>query len=290
MSRKRFCLKSGLLFISTHIRVSQIALKPKVIKLLSYWVLLYLIKGRFLSLTGHVGLPNNCAKQTLGTKRISKKILPISLGSYTKAFSERLLQQVYLSYFLFLYYRVLVTTENLFSILQTVRPSNLHVLCQTESLAPTGCIPRLNFKPSTRVPQITLRILPKSQIPLNLFSNNYYDHEYEDYAVDPHSHRTVSRRLVFSSPAPANRKIRANDCSLLDISGVGRLEDDSDKSCNGETISENLPNRCWFQIQSSLTGFLETFIMNSQYFVQFTGEEFFFGHVDTLLLSYQMLR
>jgi hypothetical protein len=156
-----------------------------------------------------------------------------------------------------------VTTENLFSVLQAVRPSNLHVLCQTVSLAPTDCIPRLNFKPSTRVPQITLRILPKVQISLNLFSNNYQGKEYDGYALDNHSHRTVSRRLVFSSPAPAKRKIRENDCSLLDISGVGRLDDDGNKSCNGEAISENLTNRCWFQIPSSLTGFLETFIMNN---------------------------
>lgn len=156
-----------------------------------------------------------------------------------------------------------MTTENLFPILQAVRPSNLHVLCQTVSLSPTGCIPRLNFKPSTRVPQITLRILPKSEISLNPFSNNYHHNGYEEYPVDDHSHRTVSRRLVFSSPAPAKRKIYEKDSSLLDISGIGRLDDDSDKSYNGEVISENLTNRCWFQVQSSLTGFLETFIMGS---------------------------
>jgi hypothetical protein len=157
-----------------------------------------------------------------------------------------------------------VTTENLFPILQAVRPSNLHVLCQTVSLAPTDCIPRLNFKPSTRVPQITLRILPpKSQISLNPFSNNYHENGYDEYPVDDDSHRTVSRRLVFSSPAPANRIISEKDSSFLDISGISRLDDDGDKSNNGEIILENLTNRCWFQIQISLSGFLETYVMSS---------------------------
>lgn len=165
--------------------------------------------------------------------------------------------------------RFLVTTESLYPILQPLRPTNLHVLCQTDALTPVGCIPRLNYKHSCRVPQVTLHILPKSPILLNLSFDGNRDGDRELYdmtsfssGVNADVHHGVSRRLDFSSPAPITVNFRGNDCSLLDISGIGRLEDEVDKSSNEEVISETLSHTCWCQIQRSLPGFLETYVMN----------------------------
>lgn len=162
-----------------------------------------------------------------------------------------------------------MTTERLYPILQAVKPTNLHVLCQTDSLTPVGCIPRLNYKHSCRAPQVTLRILPKNPIPLTLSSDGSHEGDSELYdltsfspRVNAHAHQAVSRRLIFSSPAPIPKNFRLKDCSLLDISGIGQLEDDVDKDSNKETINETVSHTCWFQIQSSLSGFLETYVMN----------------------------
>lgn len=167
------------------------------------------------------------------------------------------------------FFRFLVTTERLYPILQAVKPTNLHVLCQTDSLTPVGCIPRLNYKHSCRAPQVTLRILPKNPIPLTLSSDGSHEGDSELYdltsfspRVNAHAHQAVSRRLIFSSPAPIPKNFRLKDCSLLDISGIGQLEDDVDKDSNKETINETVSHTCWFQIQSSLSGFLETYVMN----------------------------
>lgn len=129
-----------------------------------------------------------------------------------------------------------MTAENLFPILQTIRPTKLHVLCQTSS-APVGCIPRLNYKIRGR--QVTLRILRQSQILLN-------PSNHKDFELEP-----ARRRLVFSSPV-STRHYRKNDNSL-DLSGFDKLlEDDTENKCN-----------FWFQIQISLTGFPDTFKQDS---------------------------
>ncbi|XP_057379101.1 uncharacterized protein LOC130701141 [Daphnia carinata] len=167
------------------------------------------------------------------------------------------------------FFRFLVTTEKLYPILQAVRPTNLHVLCQTDSLTPIGCIPRLNYKHSCRAPQVTLRILPKNPIPFILSSDGSHDGDIEPYeltsfspGVNAHTYRAVSRRLIFSSPAPIPKNFQLKDCSLLDISGIGQLEDDVDKESNKETLNGTVSHTCWFQIQSSLSGFLETYVTN----------------------------
>ena len=160
--------------------------------------------------------------------------------------------------------RFLVTTEELYSIFQTIKPTKLHVLCNTESSALVGCLPRLNHK-FVRGRQVILRILPKSQIPLNRSLCGSKDDNREQYdgitmssRVDAHESRTVSRRLVFSSPIPSARIFRESNFSL-DLSGFGTLEDEIDKTSDSVVCPENVKDRCWFQIQSSLTGFLDTF-------------------------------
>lgn len=157
-----------------------------------------------------------------------------------------------------------MTSEKLYSILQTVRPTKLHVLCQTESSTPVGCLPRINYKPSTRCRQVILRIFPKSQIPFNLSLNGEQKVEREQgitivsSEVETHASRAVSRRLDFASPVPSIKNFREANCSL-DLSGFGTLEDESDKLNDSAVCSENVIDRCWFQIQSSLSGFLDTF-------------------------------
>lgn len=167
-----------------------------------------------------------------------------------------------------------MTSDNLFPLLQTIRPTKLHVLCQTDSIAPVGCIPRLNYKltPLSRGRQVTIRIVRQLQIPLNAPAlHNRKDFEKEPDAFSPcretdalSTTRAVSRKLVFSSPAATvltTQHYREKDCSL-DLSGFDRLMED-DTALAETALAERCNCLCWFQIQSSLTGFIDTFKQDS---------------------------
>lgn len=164
-----------------------------------------------------------------------------------------------------------MTAEELFPILQTTRPTKLHVLCQTDSVSPAGCIPRVNYKitPFSRGRQVTIRVLRQSQIPLSpsllpkkdaeRFEINCKKIVSKSNMSPVHVTRTVSRRLIFSSPATPIEQNSRENC-ILDLSGFDRLEDENSSGRNIEwTSSESVIKRYWFQIHSSLTGFLDTF-------------------------------
>lgn len=175
--------------------------------------------------------------------------------------------------------RFLVTSEELFPVLQPVKISQLHVVFQTGySVAniPVGCIPRLNFKFHARGRQVILRILPKHQIfssiPITALNSN----EECNYA-SPHNEtcgscrpncsssnnaeifKTVNRRLVFSSPSlivsdSDPRSFKKND--NCDLSGIIQLEDELECSHNLSTlVSEECFDACWIQVKNPLHGF-----------------------------------
>ena len=163
-----------------------------------------------------------------------------------------------------------MTTEDLFPILQTIRPTKLHVLCHNNSSAPAiGCLPRINYriKSSARGRQVTIRVIPKNSIVLNpTLSDKAQDHKEENHQAVLSEmativSRAVSRRLIFASPVSTIRKVPKHDCSL-DMSGIDKLEDEEEVE-KDTSVVENPISKCWFQVQCFLTGFLETFNMDA---------------------------
>jgi len=146
------------------------------------------------------------------------------------------------------FFRFLVTADQLFSSMQSVKPTKLHVLCQTNCGEPIGCMPRSNYKFPPRGRKIILRILPKTPITPGLsFSNS----EITKANVQK-NYPTVSRRLHFPSPLQRARKIWKSDCDL-DVSGVVQIEDD-DTSVVFPPENDS-DESTWFQIQHFVIGF-----------------------------------
>ena len=67
-------------------------------------------------------------------------------------------------------------------------------------------------------------------------------------------HKTVNRRLFFTSPRPSSRIIKKNYNSDFDLSGIGQLEDEIERSMSFSPTVPNVTGNCWFQTQSVLRG------------------------------------
>lgn len=146
-------------------------------------------------------------------------------------------------------FRFLVTEDQLFPSMQSVKPTKLHVLCQTNHGEPVGCLPRLNYKFPPRGRKIILRILPKTPItPILSFSNSE--------TGQPNCRKnypTVSRRLHFPSPLQRARKIWKSDGDL-DVSGVVLIEENDDTSVVSFVENDSIEST-WFQVQHFIVGF-----------------------------------
>ena len=145
--------------------------------------------------------------------------------------------------------RFLVTEDQLFPSMQSVKPTKLHVLCQTNHGEPVGCLPRLNYKFPPRGRKIILRILPKTPItPILSFSNSE--------TGQPNCRKnypTVSRRLHFPSPLQRARKIWKSDGDL-DVSGVVLIKENDDTSVVSFVENDSIEST-WFQVQHFIVGF-----------------------------------
>jgi len=148
------------------------------------------------------------------------------------------------------FFRFLVTADQLFSSMQSVKPTKLHVLCQTNCGEPVGCLPRLNYKFPPRGRKIILRILPKTPITPGLPSSNP---EINKASTIRKNYATVSRKLHFASPLQRARKIWKSDCDL-DVSGVVQIEEDDDMSVVSP-VEEDSNESTWFQVQHFIVGF-----------------------------------
>ena len=154
-----------------------------------------------------------------------------------------------------MFFRFLVTTEDLFPVLQPTKLTKLHVLCQTNNRHPAGCLPRLNYKIPPRGRKIILRILPKSTIPLPLSLNSSQEtnKNLTNQTRNGENNQMVSRRLTFPSPLHESRKyFKCN--SDFDVSGI-ILIDEEDEDIADPVLAEDTETTCWFQVQSSLIGF-----------------------------------
>jgi len=147
------------------------------------------------------------------------------------------------------FFRFLVTADQLFPAMQSVNPSRLHVLCQTNCGEPIGCLPRSNYQFPPRGRKIILRILPKTPITPGLCFNPSPGGEVMKKIMNGKSDQTVSRRLEFPSPLLGARKMWKCDEFNLDISGVVQLEEDQ------EDLEDQIETACWFQVQCFILGF-----------------------------------
>ena len=151
-----------------------------------------------------------------------------------------------------------MTNADLFPMIQTIKPTNIHVLFQTKSLPPVNCLPRLNYRLPPRGRQLIFRILPKIQPQPSLQSSEPMNNRLDGVIVDESAPSTssdssaVNRRLVFNSPlvnCSSRKKWTGNN--ELDLSGIIHLEHvDVD-----EQVTE-VREKCWFQLRPVLQGFL----------------------------------
>ena len=151
-----------------------------------------------------------------------------------------------------------MTSEELFPAMQPIRATQLHVMCQNDLLkTPEGCLPRLNFSfpPSSCQRQVILNILPKLQLHKNPSLSTHFEIEMEERDSGD-GHRAVSRRLFVNSPVRSTTIHGMNDTDL-DISGIGKLEDDIEK-CNLSIDPQVTHGLCWFQIITHLQGFQDS--------------------------------
>lgn len=138
-----------------------------------------------------------------------------------------------------------------------MRPTKLHVVCQNNLSAPTNSIPRINYKLNPfRGRQVTLRILPKVDVPRDIIScKGNSDGQLNQ---DTNSVRNVSRRLLFSSPRHRSVHNYCQKNISLDLSGFDTLQEDDDlDSTPIEPVSLDIVEKCWFEIQTSLIGFVD---------------------------------